>query len=139
MELATLFIYSKHEEEVMEQYGKPEYSIDSTSAILKSVFSRVKDFSETGKDGKEIHVSGFVIVFEDVYHVGLLNGSLCAVPHHHTYRYSLKRPKTSCFSRVGLKRGCQFGNIDDKRSMFSTDHPNNVNYLWEVMRQIEEF
>ena len=58
----------------MEQYGKPEYSIDSTSAILKSVFSRVKDFSETGKDGKEIHVSGFVIVFEDVYHVGLLNG-----------------------------------------------------------------
>lgn len=57
MELASIFIYSKHEEELIEPCGRTEYCNDSTSAILKSVFTRVKDFSETGKDGKDVHVS----------------------------------------------------------------------------------
>ena len=56
LELATIFIYSKHEEELIEPCSRLEYSQDSTYAILKSVFTRVKDMSETGKDGKDIHV-----------------------------------------------------------------------------------
>ncbi|XP_053407871.1 uncharacterized protein LOC123546334 isoform X3 [Mercenaria mercenaria] len=57
LELATIFIYSKHEEELIEPCSRLEYSQDSTSAILKSVFTRVKDMSETGKDGKDLHLA----------------------------------------------------------------------------------
>lgn len=56
LELATIFIYSKHEEELIEPCSRLEYTQDSTSAILKSVFTRVRDMSETGKDGKDVHV-----------------------------------------------------------------------------------
>ena len=60
LELASIFIYSKHEEELLEPCGRQEYSHDSTSAILKSVFTRVKDLSD--KDGKDIHVSFLIVI-----------------------------------------------------------------------------
>jgi len=59
LELGTLFIFSKEEEPSVEACGRLEYTPDAvsaTSASLKSVFSRVKDSSETGKDGKDVHV-----------------------------------------------------------------------------------
>ncbi|KAK3593089.1 hypothetical protein CHS0354_038127 [Potamilus streckersoni] len=53
LELATLFIYSKHEEELLEPCGISGSGHETTSAILKSVFAKVKDLSELGKEGKE--------------------------------------------------------------------------------------
>ncbi|XP_052770885.1 1-phosphatidylinositol 4,5-bisphosphate phosphodiesterase epsilon-1-like [Mya arenaria] len=56
LELGTLFIFSKEEEPNMETCGRLEYTTETTSASLKSVFSRVKDTPDGGKDGKEVHL-----------------------------------------------------------------------------------
>ncbi|KAH3786899.1 hypothetical protein DPMN_165014, partial [Dreissena polymorpha] len=57
MELGTLFIFSKEEEpNMVETCGRLEYTTDTTSANLKSVFSRVKDSADSGKENKEVHL-----------------------------------------------------------------------------------
>ncbi|KAL4231804.1 1-phosphatidylinositol 4 [Mactra antiquata] len=54
LELGILFIFSKHEEELIEPCSRLEYTQDSTSAILKSMFGVTKDMSDIVKDGKDI-------------------------------------------------------------------------------------
>ena len=52
LELATLFIYSKHEEESLDMCSAEEHTdtIDSSTVSKRRSFAKIKDSSESGKD-----------------------------------------------------------------------------------------
>ena len=56
LELATLFINSKHEEEALPELIEPEVMSyhDGLSAKRRSVFAKVKDMPELNRDMKEV-------------------------------------------------------------------------------------
>lgn len=54
-ELSTLFVYSKHEEELLETRNGSDLGLSVTSSKRMSIFSKVRELSEASKlDSKEV-------------------------------------------------------------------------------------